>query len=59
VLVKSSGEPTYLLPDVAYHRGSAAASTASWTMGADHVDQVPFVRAAIALWASTPSGSSW
>jgi arginyl-tRNA synthetase len=48
VIVKSSGEPTYLLPDVAYHvekfrRGFERVID---VQGADHVDQFPYVRAA-------------
>jgi arginyl-tRNA synthetase len=51
VLVKSTGEPTYLLPDVAYHREKfrRGFDRIVDVMGADHVDQVPFVRAALAL----------
>jgi len=46
VLVKSSGEPTYLLPDIAYHldkfrRGFEIVID---VQGADHGDQFPFVR---------------
>ena len=50
VLVKSSGEPTYLLPDIAYHREKFRRGFERIVdvMGADHVDQVPFVRAAVA-----------
>jgi arginyl-tRNA synthetase len=49
VLVKSSGEPTYLLPDIAYHREKLRRGfdLVVDVMGADHVDQVPFVRAAV------------
>jgi arginyl-tRNA synthetase len=56
VLVKSSGEPTYLLPDVAYHREKfrRGFDRIVDVMGADHVDQVPFVRAAIALLGFDP-----
>ncbi|MEN8183892.1 MAG: arginine--tRNA ligase [Myxococcota bacterium] len=52
VLVRSSGEPTYLLPDIAYHvekfrRGFEQVID---LQGADHIDQFPFVRsAAVAL----------
>jgi arginyl-tRNA synthetase len=48
VLVKSSGEPTYLLPDVAYHREKfrRGFERVIDVQGADHVDQFPFVRAA-------------
>jgi arginyl-tRNA synthetase len=58
VLVKSSGEPTYLLPDVAYHREKCRRGfeTVIDVQGADHGDQFPFVReAAVAL--GCPVGS--
>jgi arginyl-tRNA synthetase len=50
VLVRSNGEPTYLLPDIAYHvekfeRGFAGVID---LQGADHIDQFPFVRSAAA-----------
>lgn len=49
VLVKRSGEPTYLLPDIAYHldkfrRGFERIID---VQGADHIEQFPFVRAAM------------
>jgi arginyl-tRNA synthetase len=46
VLVKSSGEPTYLLPDVAYHREKfrRGFDVVIDVLGADHGDQFPFVR---------------
>ncbi|MBW2241577.1 MAG: arginine--tRNA ligase [Deltaproteobacteria bacterium] len=49
VLVKSSGEPTYLLPDIAYHRVKfdRGFATVIDVQGADHKDQGPFVCAAI------------
>jgi arginyl-tRNA synthetase len=48
VLVKSSGEPTYLLPDIAYHREKFRRGFARVVdvQGADHIEQFPFVRAA-------------
>jgi arginyl-tRNA synthetase len=48
VLVKSTGEPTYLLPDIAYHRQKFARGfdTVIDVQGADHVEQFPFVVAA-------------
>lgn len=52
VLVKSSGEPTYLLPDIAYHREKfrRGFEMVIDVQGADHGDQFPFVReAAVAL----------
>jgi arginyl-tRNA synthetase len=52
VLVKSSGEATYLLPDIAYHRDKfrRGFETVIDVQGADHGDQFPFVReAAVAL----------
>ena len=56
VLVKSTGEPTYLLPDVAYHREKFRRGFERIVdvMGADHVDQVPFVRAALGLLGFDP-----
>jgi arginyl-tRNA synthetase len=48
VLVKSSGEPTYLLPDIAYHREKfARVARAIDVLGPDHIEQFPYVRAAI------------
>jgi arginyl-tRNA synthetase len=48
VLVKSTGEPTYLLPDVAYHREKfrRGFDLVIDVQGADHIDQFPFVRKA-------------
>jgi len=50
VLVKSSGEATYLLPDVAYHRESLGRGLARIidVLGPDHIAQFPYVRAAVA-----------
>lgn len=50
VLVKSSGEPTYLLPDVAYHREkySRGFQRVIDVLGPDHIEQFPYVRAALA-----------
>jgi len=58
VLVKSSGEPTYLLPDIAYHREKfrRGFEIVIDVQGADHGDQFPFVReTAVAL--GCPVGS--
>jgi arginyl-tRNA synthetase len=51
VLVKSSGEPTYLLPDIAYHREKfrRGFERVIDVMGADHIDQFPYVRAAMGV----------
>jgi arginyl-tRNA synthetase len=48
VLVKSSGEPTYLLPDIAYHREKFRRrfDRVIDVQGADHKEQFPFVVAA-------------
>jgi len=56
VLVKSSGEPTYLLPDVAYHREKfrRGFELVIDVMGADHVDQFPYVRAATGVLGFDP-----
>jgi arginyl-tRNA synthetase len=50
VIVKSTGEPTYLLPDIAYHRDKFARGfdRVIDVQGADHIEQFPFVRAAVA-----------
>jgi arginyl-tRNA synthetase len=50
VLVKSSGEPTYLLPDLAYHREKfrRGFERVIDVQGADHYGQFPFVRAGAA-----------
>jgi arginyl-tRNA synthetase len=48
VLIKSSGEPTYLLPDVAYHREKfPRVQRAIDVLGPDHIEQFPYVQAAI------------
>jgi len=49
VLVKRTGEPTYLLPDIAYHREKLRRGfdLVIDVQGADHGDQFPFVREAI------------
>ncbi|MCH2173664.1 arginine--tRNA ligase [Myxococcota bacterium] len=48
VLVKSSGDPTYLLPDIAYHREKFRRGFESVVdiQGADHIEQFPFVKKA-------------
>ncbi|MFI5316912.1 MAG: arginine--tRNA ligase [Myxococcota bacterium] len=50
VLVKSTGEATYLLPDIAYHRESLqrGLSRIIDVLGPDHIAQFPYVRAAVA-----------
>ncbi len=48
VLVKSSGEPTYLLPDIAYHRDKLGrVDGAIDVLGPDHIEQFPYVQEAI------------
>ncbi len=49
VLVKSTEEPTYLLPDIAYHRKSLRRGYDAIidVLGPDHIEQFPYVRAAI------------
>jgi arginyl-tRNA synthetase len=52
VLVRSNGEPTYLLPDVAYHREKfrRGFDLVIDCQGADHYEQFPYVQhAAMAL----------
>ena len=57
VLVKSDGEPTYFLPDIAYHhekfsRGELVVDV----LGADHHGYVPRMRAALAALGHRPDG---
>jgi len=49
VVIKSSGEPTYLLPDIAYHREKfrRGFDRVIDVQGADHIEQFPFVRRAV------------
>jgi arginyl-tRNA synthetase len=49
VLVKRTGEPTYLLPDIAYHREKfrRGFERVIDVLGADHIEQFPSVRAAV------------
>ncbi len=49
VLVKSSGEPTYLLPDIAYHREKLRRGFRRMidVLGPDHIEQFPYVQAAL------------
>lgn len=49
VLVKSSGEPTYRLPDIAYHREKIARGfdLVVDVFGADHIDAYPDVLSAL------------
>jgi arginyl-tRNA synthetase len=56
VLVKSTGEPTYLLPDIAYHREKfrRGFERAIDLQGADHIDQFPFVRLGAAALGCDP-----
>ncbi len=51
VIVKSSGEPTYRLPDIAYHmeKLSRGFDRIIDVLGADHIDAVPDVIAAVAM----------
>jgi arginyl-tRNA synthetase len=48
VVIKSTGEPTYLLPDIAYHREKfrRGFDRVIDVQGADHIEQFPFVREA-------------
>jgi len=50
VVVKSTGEPTYLMPDIAYHREKfrRGFDLVIDVQGADHIEQFPFVREASA-----------
>jgi arginyl-tRNA synthetase len=49
VIVKGSGEPTYLLPDIAYHREKLRRGFDEVidVQGADHLEQFPFVTSAV------------
>ncbi len=49
VLLKSSGEPTYLLPDIAYHREKVRRGFERIidVLGPDHIEQFPYVKAAL------------
>jgi arginyl-tRNA synthetase len=50
VLVKSTGEATYLLPDVAYHRETLRRGfdRVIDVLGPDHIAQFPYVKSAVA-----------
>jgi len=50
VIIRSNGEPTYLLPDVAYHREKfrRGFDLVIDCQGADHYEQFPYVRSAAA-----------
>lgn len=50
VLIKSSGEATYLLPDIAYHREKFRRGFQRMVdiFGPDHIEQFPYVQAAVA-----------
>ncbi len=56
VVVKSSGEPTYLMPDIAYHRDKfrRGFDRVIDVQGADHIEQFPFVREATAVLGVDP-----
>ena len=56
VVIKSSGEPTYLMPDIAYHREKfrRGFDRVIDVQGADHIEQFPFVREATAVLGVEP-----
>lgn len=56
VLVRGTGEPTYLLPDIAYHaqKFERGFERVIDLQGADHYDQFPYVRAAAAALGCDP-----
>ncbi|MAI79377.1 MAG: arginine--tRNA ligase [Deltaproteobacteria bacterium] len=56
VLVKGTGEPTYLLPDIAYHcdKFSRGFDQMIDVLGADHIEQFPFVQKAVAALGVNP-----
>ncbi len=49
VIIKSTGEPTYRLPDIAYHKNKFERNfdLIIDVFGSDHIDTVPDVRAAV------------
>jgi len=57
VVIKSSGEPTYLMPDIAYHREKfrRGFDFVIDVQGADHIEQFPFVREATAVLGVDPN----
>ncbi len=61
VLVKSSGEPTYLLPDIAYHREKFRRrfDVVIDIQGADHIEQSPTCGRRPVRSAVRRRGSSW
>lgn len=55
VLIKSDGQPTYLLPDIAYHRDKfSRADRLINVWGADHHGYVPRMKAAMAALGHDP-----
>ncbi|HEB90404.1 MAG TPA: arginine--tRNA ligase [Deltaproteobacteria bacterium] len=56
VVIKSTGEPTYLMPDIAYHREKfrRGFDLVIDVQGADHIEQFPFVREATAVLGVDP-----
>ncbi len=57
VVVRSNGEPTYILPDIAYHREKyrRGFEVIIDVQGADHIEQFPFVRAAVGVLGFDPA----
>jgi len=51
VLVKSNGEPTYLLPDIAYHRDKLERGYKRVVdvFGPDHIEQFPYLKLAMKI----------
>jgi arginyl-tRNA synthetase len=58
VLVRTSGDPTYLLPDIAYHREKFRRGFECIidVLGPDHIEQFPYVRAAVGALGHDTSG---
>jgi arginyl-tRNA synthetase len=56
VLIRSNGDPTYLLPDIAYHREKfeRGFERVIDVQGADHIEQFPYVRAAVGVLGLDP-----
>ena len=51
VVIKRTGEPTYMMPDIAYHREKfrRGFDRVIDVQGADHIEQFPFVREATSV----------
>ena len=59
VIIKSSGEPTYRMPDIAYHLDKIHAASITWWTSSARITMPPGPTCwpACAPWATTPLGS--